>query len=149
MKGDKHMKLPVSIFCMIMMLLLMTHIPSPGQFFIAGGYQNGEIGGGGDETLDVVNIEDQLDKILFYPNPFHTVSRIEIVLNTSHTVSIAVYDITYRKIKTIVSRTMMGKGTRSFSWDGKNEGGGVVPPGIYLFQFIIDDRIYARKITKL
>ncbi|MCX6233745.1 MAG: T9SS type A sorting domain-containing protein [Bacteroidetes bacterium] len=137
------------IIWVITVFINLLSTPSFGQFFIAGGYQNGELGSGGDETLDVIYLEDKGDMITFYPNPFHAINRIDISLNRSHSVSIFIFDLNSRKIKIIVSQTRMEQGIRTFKWDGSDENGNAVAPGTYLYQFIIDNHSYFKKIIRL
>jgi hypothetical protein len=137
------------IIWVVTILISLLYAPSFGQFFIAGGYQNGGFGSGGDETLDVIYLEDKGDMITFYPNPFHAINRIDISLNRSHRVSISIFDLNSRKIKTIVSQTRMEEGIRTFKWDGCDENGNDVAFGTYLYQFIIDNHSYFKKIIRL
>lgn len=67
-----------------------------------------------------------------YPNPFNPDTQISYQLTTSGYISLNIYDLLGREIKTLVSKEQ-ASGNYTVSWDGKDESGNIVPSGIYLY----------------
>ena len=67
-----------------------------------------------------------------YPNPFNPETKISYKLTNSAYISLNVYDLLGREIKTLVSKDQTA-GSYTVSWDGKDESGNIVPSGIYLY----------------
>ncbi len=67
-----------------------------------------------------------------YPNPFSEYVRIGYELNRPADVSISVYNIYGSEVKNIISQYNPA-GTYSVVWDGRNESGTKVTPGIYFY----------------
>ncbi len=65
-----------------------------------------------------------------YPNPFNPSTAISFVLPSSGTASLAVYDITGRKVRDIAAGRMTA-GTHSAVWDGRDASGRAVSSGVY------------------
>jgi hypothetical protein len=68
-----------------------------------------------------------------FPNPFNPESRILVRLPGADVVSLSVYDIGGRRVRTLASETM-GAGVHQFIWNAKNEAGQSVCPGMYLYK---------------
>jgi len=69
-----------------------------------------------------------------YPNPSRREgSVIPFTLPKAGTVSLRVFDLAGRQVRTLVNEKM-DEGPHSATWDGRNEGGSQVPAGIYLVQ---------------
>jgi hypothetical protein len=66
-----------------------------------------------------------------HPNPFNPSTTITFSLPESGKASLTVYDITGRKVRTLVSERMIA-GVHSVVWDGRDERGEMVASGIYL-----------------
>jgi len=65
-----------------------------------------------------------------YPNPFNLNTKIEFTLANSGYVSLTVYDILGRKIKTLVSE-YLAPGHKSVLWDGKDNAGATLKGGFF------------------
>jgi len=63
-------------------------------------------------------------------------------------VTIDIFDITGRKVKTLVSQTLSA-GYKQVSWDGTYENGGNVPSGIYLYRLKAGEFVETRKMMLL
>ena len=70
-----------------------------------------------------------------YPNPFNPNTTIEFSLPKSERVSIAVYDLSGRHIKTLVNNRTLSAGKHYVQWDGTDKRGNQVPSGMYFYQF--------------
>ncbi|KPK77025.1 MAG: hypothetical protein AMJ89_03135, partial [candidate division Zixibacteria bacterium SM23_73] len=73
-----------------------------------------------------------------YPNPFNQATKIEFTLAKSGFVSLSIYDILGRKVKTLVSERV-SSGYKSVLWEGKNDSGKDVASGIYFYQMRVED----------
>ncbi|MCX6175742.1 MAG: T9SS type A sorting domain-containing protein [Ignavibacteriales bacterium] len=67
-----------------------------------------------------------------YPNPFNPETQISYKLSAGGFISLSVYDLLGREIKTLVSKEQPA-GYYSVSWNGKNEFGNAVPSGVYMY----------------
>jgi len=65
-----------------------------------------------------------------YPNPFKTNTKVEYYLTDNGSVEIAIYNLQGQKIKTLFSGNQ-STGNHSAVWEGNNEAGQKVSPGVY------------------
>jgi hypothetical protein len=68
-----------------------------------------------------------------YPNPFNLTTKIEFTLVKSGFVSLNIYDLLGRKVRTLVSERL-SSGYKSVLWDGRNDSGKDVVSGIYFYR---------------
>ncbi len=75
-----------------------------------------------------------------YPNPFNGRTVIEFAIHRGgqRKVSIDVYDILGRRVKTVFSGTA-GPGLHRVVWNGDDQNGRAVASGVYLYRVITDD----------
>ena len=73
-----------------------------------------------------------------YPNPFNQTTRIEFTLARSGFVSLSIYDLLGRKVRTLASKHLPS-GYKSVLWDGRNDSGEDVASGIYFYQLRVRD----------
>ena len=73
-----------------------------------------------------------------YPNPFNQGTMIGFTLARSGFVSLNIYDILGRKVRTLVSEHL-SSGHNSVLWDGKNNSGNDVASGIYFYRIKVED----------
>ncbi|MCK4426879.1 MAG: T9SS type A sorting domain-containing protein [candidate division Zixibacteria bacterium] len=96
------------------------------------------------ETNDVKDESEGREKpsefALFqnYPNPFNQSTKIEFTLARSGFVSLNIYDILGRKVRTLVSEHV-SSGYKSVLWDGRNDAGNDVASGIYFYQLKVEN----------
>jgi len=69
-----------------------------------------------------------------YPNPFNPSTKIQYALPKGDKVSLAVYDITGRKVCDLVNN-FQNAGTYEVTWNGKDNFGKTVASGIYFYSF--------------
>lgn len=81
-----------------------------------------------------------------YPNPFNSTTNITFDVPKASHVTLKVYDITGKHIKTLVDEHM-NAGNHSVKWYGKNSKGNTVPSGIYLCRIQSDG--YTNTISML
>jgi len=81
-------------------------------------------------------IEDQSSticgEIIASPNPFTTIATISFNVTGSEPVSVSIYNISGRLIKTIVDNQHLSAGDHSVQWNGVDSHGASVAPGVYL-----------------
>lgn len=106
---------------------------------------------GQNNNQKIVN-NNELDKsfTLFqnHPNPFNPITNIEYQVRKNAHVSIKVYDILGREIKTLVSKNL-GIGTYGVEWDGRDNSGNQVASGLYIYRMIADDFVASYKMLFL
>jgi hypothetical protein len=83
-----------------------------------------------------------------YPNPFNPTTKIEFTLAKSGSVTLQIYDVLGRKVRTLVSEEL-SSGYKSVIWDGKNNAGEDVASGIYFYQLKVGDFSQPKKMLLL
>jgi hypothetical protein len=82
------------------------------------------------------------------PNPFDQETSIAFELPQKTRVSIKVYDVRGRLVRTLVDE-VQPEGKHQLAWDGKDSGGKQTPAGIYFVRLSSDSFTAARKIQHL
>ncbi len=83
-------------------------------------------------TLNSDDIPDKLQLYQNYPNPFNSTTTIPFELPQKSYVEITVFDVTGRKIKTLVSEEI-NRGVHETGWDGTNQVGNQISSGVYIY----------------
>jgi hypothetical protein len=82
-----------------------------------------------------------------YPNPFNPSTTISYDLPLSSLVSLSIYDIAGRLVKTL-DKGFKGVGNHTVVWDGKDNFGNTVSNGIYVYKLISNkNNSISKKIT--
>jgi DNA-binding beta-propeller fold protein YncE len=81
-----------------------------------------------------------------YPNPFNPETQIEFSIPAHEQVSITVYNVEGKLIKTLVNQDMMA-GQHFVNWDGTNDLGLKVATGMYIYQLKTKSLLLNRKMT--
>jgi len=84
-----------------------------------------------------------------YPNPFNPTTTIRYSLAERMKVTIAVYDISGRLVKRLISDEMVEAGERTVVWDGRNEAGARVASGVYFCMMRTADGTSGSKLILL
>jgi len=82
------------------------------------------------------------------PNPFTNETRIEYFTEEAGLLTIDIYDLQGKKIKSLNSASD-GNGKHSVTWDGKDATGAPIPAGIYLCTVKTGDTVLRCKIVRL
>ena len=84
-----------------------------------------------------------------YPNPFNPTTTIEYNVLEPSDVSIVVYDMMGREVKTLVNDFVSPSASGSYSvmWDGTNNANAFVATGIYVYRMIANDFVKTQKMT--
>ncbi|MEJ2635943.1 MAG: FlgD immunoglobulin-like domain containing protein [Calditrichia bacterium] len=77
---------------------------------------------------------DRFDLRQNYPNPFNPATTITFTVPGVSRVSLAVYDVLGRRVRTLVSGKV-NSGDHRVTWDGRDESGSAAASGIYLAVF--------------
>jgi len=83
-----------------------------------------------------------------YPNPFNPVTTLRYDLPKNSLVTIIIYDMMGREVKTLINQTQ-DAGYRSVIWDATNDYGKPVSAGIYLYQIQAGEYISTKKMGLL
>lgn len=83
-----------------------------------------------------------------HPNPFNPTTTISYSVNRHGNVSLRVYDILGREIRTLVDKTQRA-GFHSVVWDGQNNSGEPVASGHYFYRIRAGDFHFVRKMVLL
>ena len=81
-----------------------------------------------------------------YPNPFNPSTQIQYALPSESKVLISIYDLTGRKVKTLVNE-VQSAGHRSVMWNATNEIGRPVSAGMYIYSIQAGNFMQNRKMV--
>ncbi len=81
-----------------------------------------------------------------FPNPFNASTIIRYELKTSSPVSLVIYDMLGRPIKTLVNAQTTA-GAHAVTWDGTNKKGRPAASGIYLYRLHTSHHIKTRRMA--
>jgi len=80
-----------------------------------------------------------------YPNPFNPVTEIKYAVPKADKITLTVYDLLGRKVKTLVDDEVEA-GVYKVKWDGKNEFGKNVSSGVYFYSLKSESLVKVRKM---
>ena len=79
------------------------------------------------------------------PNPFGSSTEIAFLLPAQMRVSVVVYDVSGRRVRTLVDRALPA-GRHQANWDGRTDDGQSVSAGVYFYTFQAGDHRETRKL---
>jgi hypothetical protein len=82
------------------------------------------------------------------PNPFGYTTRIEYTVPRTGHVTVQVYDVRGRLIRTLVNKLVV-EGTRFTSWDAQDDNGTTVTSGVYFIRVVAFGQVAVRKALVL
>ena len=114
---------------------------------------NGALTLGVKASAAVLSINGELLPDVFalhqnYPNPFNPVTTLRYDLPENGYVTIIIYDMLGRKVKTLINKTQ-DAGYRSIIWNATNDYGRPVSAGIYLYQIQAGEYMRTKKMVLL
>ncbi len=80
------------------------------------------------------------------PNPFQAETRIHFDLPQAAPVTLVIYDLQGRKVRTLLTGTTAA-GPHTIGWDGRDDGGRAVGSGVYLSRISSGGRVAERKMV--
>jgi len=83
-----------------------------------------------------------------YPNPFNPSTEIRYVLAVQSDVSLEVYDLLGRHVRSLASG-MEAAGLHTVSWDGRDAAGREVSSGLYFYRLRTAGAVQARRMMLL
>lgn len=95
-----------------------------------------------------VQLPDEFALRQNYPNPFNPTTRIEYDLKEAALVSLNIFDLNGRKIKTLVQEVQPA-GRQSAVWNATDNSGRQVSAGVYIYQIRANDFVSNRKMILL
>jgi len=81
-----------------------------------------------------------------FPNPFSSSTWIEYTLRRECAAELSVFDVKGRRVRTLLA-VPQGPGRHTAVWDGCDEGGRRVSPGIYFYRLDVDNQGTVRKMV--
>ncbi|MBU8920824.1 MAG: T9SS type A sorting domain-containing protein [Bacteroidales bacterium] len=82
------------------------------------------------------------------PNPFKYGTEIRFYIPAPAQVRLCVYDLSGRIIANILGQPEE-PGYHLEHWDGKNDSGSRIPPGVYFLNLTVNDESMSRKVVIL
>ncbi len=101
-----------------------------------------------EQMANISNVDYNPNKFIIkppYPNPFNPIVTIEYQLKKNDYLSISIYDLFGRQIKTLASGYQL-KGPKLIRWDATNSAGGIVSSGVYICKIQANDIVEKSKI---
>ncbi len=80
------------------------------------------------------------------PNPFGPLTRIRFGLSRTATVSLRVFDVRGRMVRTL-DRGSRSAGEHTIVWDGTDDRGRAVASGVYFYQLVSPDGVLRRRMV--
>jgi hypothetical protein len=84
-----------------------------------------------------------------YPNPFNPTTTINFDLPEAADVKLVIYDITGRKVRTLVNDMSVAAGYKKIVWNGRDDFGNGVSTGMYIYRLTAGDFVDVKKMTFL
>jgi hypothetical protein len=97
---------------------------------------------------ELLSYTDGVAYINSYPNPFSSAASIVYLLEKPMDLELSVYNVSGQKIRILHSGFQL-EGEHQIHWDGKNESGQQVDPGIYLCVLKTDSGMVTHKLTRV
>ncbi|MEJ2720706.1 MAG: amidohydrolase family protein [bacterium] len=83
-----------------------------------------------------------------HPNPFNSAATISFVLRERRRVTLTIYDVNGRLVKTLVDEIVDG-GCQERIWDGRNSDGNPVSSGVYFYRLAAGNKTLTKKMVLL
>lgn len=80
-----------------------------------------------------------------FPNPFNPTTQFDYAVSSESFVSIKVYDLLGREVKTLVAQ-QTGVGVHKVEWDGRDNTGSAAPSGVYVYRMTAGSFSEAKKM---
>ncbi len=106
-----------------------------------------------DIAANPVGIDDGLTEARFglsqnAPNPFNPITEIAFSVPRETDVELAIYDVTGRRVATLVDDTLEG-GVHRAVWNGRGDTGEQVASGVYFYRLMAGGEMVSRKMVLL
>jgi hypothetical protein len=114
-------------------------------------YRLGAVDGDGEWESQTVSITVPRASLALHqnvPNPFNPTTSISFVLPVRSRVTLAVFDVEGRHVKTLVDGLIKG-GATDATWDGTDARGNPVSSGVYLYRLSVGHKNLTKKMLLL
>lgn len=81
-----------------------------------------------------------------YPNPFNPTTKIDVSIPKTEQVTLKIYDITGREIKTLINNQTLLAGKYTVDWNSLDGKGLQVSTGVYFYRIIAGDFVTTKKM---
>ena len=98
-----------------------------------------------DEAVGVIDLDNNNDDVIIYPNPFTNKTIIYFSLKKTQNVQLDIFNMNGKKVISLIDNGELIKGSHSFIWKGNNSQNTILPNGIYMYS-LTTDRKYTSKI---
>lgn len=103
-------------------------------------------------TIDQVSATDPVAvpatiSMRCYPNPFREQLNLEVKSNGNQPVALGIYNLKGQKVRSLMLQVHSDKG--SISWDGKDDSGRSLSPGLYFVKIADQEHSSTTKILKI
>jgi len=80
------------------------------------------------------------------PNPFNPATNISFMMTERAAVTLEVFDISGRRVRTLAAAEVMNAGSRSVHWNGLDDHGSPVASGTYLYRLQVGDLVESNRM---
>ena len=94
------------------------------------------------------SISEKFELYQNYPNPFNSTTTIEYDLKQNTHVELIIYDILGRKIIKLADY-IESPGKKRITWNGKDDNGNPASTGVYIYNLILDESSFTKKMLLL
>lgn len=84
-----------------------------------------------------------------FPNPFSKTTTIELETSQLGHLKVSIYDVQGKLVRRLLSDEVLSSHRYKLYWDGRNQQGLRVEPGVYMIRVEVDDQQAMRKIVHL
>jgi hypothetical protein len=84
-----------------------------------------------------------------HPNPFNPMTNLRFAVPSAAPVNLAVYDVSGRLVRTLVSVASHDAGVHAVSWDGRDSRGVEVAAGVYFARLLVGEETASGKMVLL
>lgn len=99
-----------------------------------------------DEAISENAVPNEFVLSQNFSNPFNPNTNFFYSLPKRGLVSLAVYDLLGRKVRTLLHKDVQA-GAHAASWDGRSKDGAAMPSGIYIIRLESHNHVQAIKVT--
>ena len=104
---------------------------------------------GGDATSVGEPLPARGFAVRSYPNPFNPTTTIQYSLPQASTVTLAVYDVAGRWVRTLVDGELKDAGPHEVDWDARDHRGQPLPSGVYFYRLMAGDQVLTGRAVLL
>jgi methionine-rich copper-binding protein CopC len=91
-------------------------------------------------------IPEKFDMSQNYPNPFNPTTKIDFAVPKTSNVSLVIYDISGREIKTLIKNEPMMAGKYTVDWNSIGNTGSMVSSGVYFYRIMSEGTAITKKM---